>query len=71
MRRVLGTMQRIRARRPQMLVRFDRANGQTLAEYSLVVTVVAVSLTVLALVVFHQALTGAFNVVTACLDGSC
>ena len=45
--------------------------GQTLAEYSILVTVVAVGLTLLALLVFREALTGAFDSVTECLDGSC
>ena len=71
MRTALGKIQRTWARRQQMLGRFGGASGQTLAEYSLVVTVVALGVTVLALVVFREALAGAFTSVTACLDGSC
>jgi Flp pilus assembly pilin Flp len=45
--------------------------GQTLAEYSLIVTIIAVGTAVLALIVFRTSLTGAFNSVLSCLDGSC
>jgi Flp pilus assembly pilin Flp len=46
-------------------------DGQTLAEYGLIVTVVAVALVGLALIVFRDSLAGAFDAVLACLDGSC
>ncbi len=45
--------------------------GQTLAEYSLLITVVAVGLVLLAMIVFRDALTDAFDAATACLDGTC
>ncbi len=45
--------------------------GQTLAEYSLIITVIAVGLVLLAMLVFRDALADAFNAATACLDGSC
>lgn len=45
--------------------------GQTLAEYSLIITVIAVGLVLLAMMVFRDALTGAFNLATGCLDGTC
>ena len=45
--------------------------GQTLAEYSLIVTLVAVGVTVAALFFFTTAVTGAFDGVTACFVGSC
>lgn len=42
-------------------------NGQTLAEYGLVVTVIAVAITVLAMVAFREALIGSFNAASECL----
>ena len=45
--------------------------GQTLAEYSLIVTIIAVATAILALIVFRTSLAGAFTAVLNCLDGSC
>jgi Flp pilus assembly pilin Flp len=45
--------------------------GQTLAEYGLIMAVVAVSVMVVAAVVFRNAIIGAFNGATTCLSGSC
>ena len=45
--------------------------GQTLAEYGLIVTIVAVGVTVAALFLFATAVTGAFDSVTSCFVGSC
>ena len=45
--------------------------GQTLAEYGLIVTLVAVGVTVAALFFFATAVAGAFDGVTACFGGSC
>jgi Flp pilus assembly pilin Flp len=45
--------------------------GQTLAEYSIIVTIIAVGTVVLALMVFRESLAGAFNAVLDCLDGTC
>ena len=45
--------------------------GQTLAEYSLIVTIVAVGVTVAALFFLRTAVAGAFDGVTACFGGSC
>ena len=45
--------------------------GQTLAEYSLIVTLVAVGVTVAALMFFSTAVAGAFDAVTVCFAGSC
>ena len=50
-------------------LRDDR--GQTLGEYSLIITTIAVGLVLLAVLVFRDALGGAFNAATNCLDGSC
>ncbi len=46
-------------------------DGQTLAEYSLLVTVVAVGVTVFALLLFRTALAGAFESAAACFSGTC
>ncbi len=46
-------------------------NGQTLAEYGLIMAVIAVAVVVGAVVAFRGAITTAFNNATACLDGSC
>ncbi len=51
--------------------RLRTESGQTLAEYSLVVTLVAVGVTLLALFLFRTALADAFTGVTGCLTGSC
>ncbi len=45
--------------------------GQTLAEYGLILAVVAVSIIVLAAVAFRGAIVTAFNSATTCLSGSC
>ena len=47
------------------------SRGQTLAEYSLIVTIIAIGTTMLALIVFRNSLAGAFNAVLSCLDGTC
>ena len=55
-------------------VRVARArneSGQTLAEYSLLITIIAVGVVVLAMIAFRGALAGAYNAATGCLDGSC
>jgi Flp pilus assembly pilin Flp len=46
-------------------------DGQTLAEYGLILSVVAVATIVLAVVAFRDAIATAFNDAIACLDGSC
>lgn len=45
--------------------------GQTLGEYSLIITTIAVGLVLLAVLVFRSALGGAFSAGTRCLDASC
>jgi Flp pilus assembly pilin Flp len=45
--------------------------GQTLAEYGLIMAVIAVAVVVAAVVAFRGAIVTAFNSATACLDGSC
>ena len=45
--------------------------GQTLAEYGLIMAVIAVLVVVTAVVAFRDAIVTAFNSATNCLDGSC
>jgi Flp pilus assembly pilin Flp len=45
--------------------------GQTLAEYGLIMAVIAVLVVVTAVVAFRDAIVTAFNSATDCLDGSC
>ena len=45
--------------------------GQTLAEYGLIMAIIAVAVVVLAVVAFRTAIVGAFNNATGCLDGNC
>jgi Flp pilus assembly pilin Flp len=48
-----------------------RERGQTLAEYGLIITIVAVGVTVLAMITFRTQITGAWNSATTCLNGGC
>jgi Flp pilus assembly pilin Flp len=45
--------------------------GQTLAEYGLIMAVIAVAVVVSAVVLFRGAIVAAFSSATNCLDGSC
>ena len=45
--------------------------GQTLAEYGLIMAVIAVAVVVLAVVAFREAIVTAFENATECLDGTC
>jgi len=45
--------------------------GQTLAEYGLIMAVIAVATVILAVTVFRNAIVGAFESATNCLDGTC
>ena len=45
--------------------------GQTLAEYGLIMAVIAVAVVVAAVVAFRGAIVTAFSSATGCLDGSC
>jgi Flp pilus assembly pilin Flp len=51
--------------------RLTDEEGQTLAEYGLIMAVIAVATVVAAVVLFRVAIIGAFNSATGCLDGSC
>ena len=71
MRAAIERAQRIWAGRRRLLAGLAGTSGQTLAEYGLIVTLVALGVTLAALIVFRTALSGTFNMVTACFDGSC
>jgi Flp pilus assembly pilin Flp len=51
--------------------KLEDEEGQTLAEYGLIMAVIAVAVIVAAGVAFRDAIATAFNDATACLDGSC
>ena len=51
--------------------RASEEEGQTLAEYGLIMAVIAVSVVVLAVIAFREAIVTAFNNAVGCLDGSC
>ena len=46
-------------------------DGQTLAEYGLIMTLIAIAVVITAAIVFRTALVHAFAAATNCLDGSC
>jgi Flp pilus assembly pilin Flp len=46
-------------------------DGQTLAEYGLIMAVIAVAVVVAAVVAFRGAIVTAFSSATNCLDGTC
>ena len=46
-------------------------DGQTLAEYGLIMMLVAIAVVITAVLVFRGALVGAFGAASNCLDGSC
>ncbi len=45
--------------------------GQTLAEYGLIMAVIAVAVVVTAVTLFRGAIVTAFNSAASCLDGTC
>lgn len=51
--------------------RLSDEEGQTLAEYGLIMAVIAVVVVTTAVVFFRDAIVAAFNSATDCLDGSC
>ncbi len=55
----------------QAFISGDDERGQTLAEYGIILTIIAVGLVGLALLVFRDALSAAFNTASGCLDGAC
>jgi Flp pilus assembly pilin Flp len=48
-----------------------REGGQTLAEYSLIISAIAVATVTLSVIAFRGALTDAWNSALPCLTGSC
>ena len=51
--------------------RLSDEEGQTLAEYGMILAVIAVTTVITAIVVFRDGIIGAFDAATDCLDGSC
>jgi Flp pilus assembly pilin Flp len=51
--------------------RLSDEEGQTLAEYGLIMAVIAVAVVVAAVIAFRGAIVTAFTNATGCLDGSC
>ncbi len=52
-------------------VRLNRERGQTLAEYALLIALVAVGTTTLGLIAFRTQLITGFNSMSTCLNGGC
>jgi len=52
-------------------VQVSKENGQTLAEYGLIMAVIAVAVVITAVTLFRGAIITAFNSATGCLDGTC
>jgi len=55
----------------RLLAAAQGQRGQTLAEYGLIITVIAVGVTVAAMITFRVQLIAAFNSAATCLDGAC
>jgi Flp pilus assembly pilin Flp len=49
----------------------NQQRGQTLAEYGLIVTVIAVAIVVTSIMLFRNTLAAAFTTSSGCLDGGC
>lgn len=54
-----------------MSSKFEDDEGQTLAEYGLIMAVIAIAVVIAAVVAFRGAIVSAFNGATKCLSGSC
>lgn len=52
-------------------IRVSEEKGQTLAEYGLIMAVIAVAVVVTAVTLFRGAIVTAFNSATNCLGGAC
>ena len=52
-------------------IEFPDEKGQTLAEYGLIMAVIAVAVVITAVTVFREAIVVAFEGATDCLDGAC
>lgn len=55
----------------ELKARATDEEGQTLAEYGLIMAVIAIGVVVAAVVTFRGAIISAFNGAVDCLDGSC
>jgi Flp pilus assembly pilin Flp len=55
----------------ELQARLSDEEGQTLAEYGLIMAVIAVATVVAAVIAFRGAIVTAFNNAVDCLDGSC
>ncbi len=55
----------------ELRARLSDEEGQTLAEYGLIMAVIAVGVIVAAVIAFRGAIVSAFNGAVDCLDGSC
>ena len=55
----------------QIQARMKEEHGQTLAEYGLIMAVIAVAVVVTAVIAFRTAILAAFNCAIDCLDGAC
>jgi Flp pilus assembly pilin Flp len=54
-----------------LVLRSRDEDGQTLAEYSLVISAIAVAAVTIAVITFRGALVGAWNSASNCLNGTC
>jgi Flp pilus assembly pilin Flp len=50
---------------------FSRARGQTLAEYGMILTLVAVGVVIPTMLLFREQLIAAFAAASDCMNGSC
>lgn len=71
MRLVNEALLRLMSGLHEVRARLTDEEGQTLAEYGLIMAVIAVAVIVGAVIAFRGAITTAFNQATDCLDGSC
>ena len=55
----------------ELRIRLSDEEGQTLAEYGLIMAVIAVVVVTTAVIFFREAIVSAFNSATGCLSGSC
>ena len=55
----------------EMRIRLSDEEGQTLAEYGLIMAVIAVVVITTAVIFFRDAIVVAFEGATSCLSGSC
>jgi Flp pilus assembly pilin Flp len=54
-----------------LIVRTRDEDGQTLAEYSLIISTIAVAVVTIAVITFRGALVEAWNSASDCLNGTC